>query len=875
MKTKGHQALIVLCLVNVIIAATGRAEVPQRKYAPDRDVDILHVKIDVTPDFANKTVAGQTEILFVPMVRPLTELRLDAEELTVMDIQSNATIARTSATDEAITIIFDPAISPGVKASVTIQHEAEPEAGLYFRTPDMGYAEENIHLFTQGESHEARHWFPNYDYPNERFTSEVICRVPPSMTVLSNGRLISETTDSPTGLKAVHWHQEKPHVNYLIALAAGNFKSIEATYKDIPLAFYTPNSYIDLAANSFDGTVDMMGFFEQEIGVPYPWHKYYQVAVDDFVAGGMENTSLTILTHRTLFESNTEQIDSSTSLVAHELAHMWFGDYLTCKDWTNLWLNEGFATYYENLYLGHKHGRSEFLYSTYRDVRQIVRPRKNEKPIYHRTYEDSMEQFDYRAYAKGGWVLHMLRSQLGDDLFRKCVQTYVERFALGIVETADLQAVFEELSGRSLDRFFDQWVYYAGFPELKITYQWLAKEGLAKLSVKQTQTVDDQHLLFDVPGKIRFLVGAKAVDRMIKIDEVEQDFYFGLAAEPTIVRFDPDYTVLADIEFKKPKAMLYEQLLADNDVIGQLLAVKALEEKDDKKTVANLKQTLNHADFYGIRIQVVDALGEIHTDEAFQALADSLHQADARVRLRVVNGIGKFYRSEALNILSEVVTQEQNPMIVAAALRHLGRYHSDVSREQLLNALNSPSFRNRIADAAVDALRKLGDPSLVAPLQKAITEHEGRFLTGDLGDALDTLALLASDLDDKSDVRQFITPYVNHSSKGIQVAAIGALGSLQDPRAIPVVETFAGDNARTAARRNRLVRTANASLEKLRKVKKIVPEEIVELRKTVDELKEDNQELKDKLDDIEKRLKATEQTDEEGEESESDPPLPD
>jgi len=223
----------------------------------------------VTPDFKTRTIAGTTTIKFAPISKPLTELRLNAVDLDVSSVTSSAKIEGYSVTDDVITITFMPAVPVGAETTATVVYEAEPKQGLYFRTPEMGYPEQDTHLFTQGESHTAPHWYPNYDYPNERSSSEVICRVPKEMTVISNGRLVSEQIDSESGLKVVTWYQEKTHVNYLIALVAGKLKKIESKYKDIPIAFYTPASLIEYAQNSFKDTADMLGYYEKEIHTSY------------------------------------------------------------------------------------------------------------------------------------------------------------------------------------------------------------------------------------------------------------------------------------------------------------------------------------------------------------------------------------------------------------------------------------------------------------------------------------------------------------------------------------------------------------------------------------------------------------------------------
>ena len=508
-----------------------------RRYAPDRAVDVLHIKLDVTPDFENRTVSGTTTIQFKPISKPVNELKLDAIDLSVADVRSNANVVDSTNTGTQLIVSFEPPIPVGQESYVEIDHSAEPTRGLYFRTPAMGYPETDTHVWTQGEAHEARFWFPCFDYPNERSTTEVICHVPADMTVLSNGRRVSEQVND-AGLKTVHWKQEKPHVNYLICLVAGHLEKLTKRHGDVELGFYTQPSLIEHAENSFRDTPQIMAYFEQEIGVPYPWHKYDQVTIRDFVAGGMENTTLTTLTHHTIFATDTENIRTTRRLDAHEMAHQWFGDYVTCKDWSHLWLNEGFATYYTHLYEGHKFGEDAKRYGLYNDAKRSVLTRGDDKrPIVYNGYTNAREQFDYRAYPKGSWVLHMLRCQLGPDLYRRCVRDYLTQHALQSVVTDDLRQSFEQHSGRTFDRFFDQWVYHAGHPELKISHQWSASDQLAKVSIEQTQDVNDHSLLFQFPTKLRFVVDGQVVEHSILVSQKKEDFFVPLSKQPSIVRF--------------------------------------------------------------------------------------------------------------------------------------------------------------------------------------------------------------------------------------------------------------------------------------------------------------------------------------------------
>jgi aminopeptidase N len=510
-----------------------------RQYADDREVVVTHLKIDVTPNYRDREVAATTTLHCKVLARAFQEVRLDAVNLRVKTLKASVKVLAWHSTTDELVVTFAEPLSAGREFEITVEYTAVPTKGLYFRTPEMCYLPGDDHLFSQGESIEARHWYPCLDTPNQLFTSEIICRVPKGMTVISNGRLVSQQEDSKTGLTAFHWSQEKPHANYLVTLVAGYFKSLETQHGAVPLRFFTPPSEISQAQTSFQDTRDVMDFFEKEIGVPYPWSKYDQICVNDFVAGGMENTSATTLTDSTLFSEASENLHDSSSLVSHEMAHQWFGDLVTCKDWSHLWLNEGFATYYEALYEGHKNGKDAFLFEMHQRVKQLIGADNSGQPIVRRTFAVPDEMFDFLAYTKGGWILHMLRAELGEDLYRKCVKTLLERHRHGNVVTEDFRKIIEELSHRNFDRFFDQWLYHAQYPVLQVTYTWDELSKMAGISVRQTQEVNEKVLLFQVPLKVRFLVDGKSIDKVVQITRKEEDFHFVLPGAPTVVRVDP------------------------------------------------------------------------------------------------------------------------------------------------------------------------------------------------------------------------------------------------------------------------------------------------------------------------------------------------
>ncbi len=847
--TTGIVLLVLFTLAPRGAPAAGPEASDYRKYAPSRGMDILHFALDVTPDFKQRTVSGSATLKFKPIAQPLAELRLDGIDLEVSAVTSSEKILGHQTTAEKIIITFDPPVPVGRTSSVTITYRAQPVKGLYFRTPELGYAAGDAHIWTQGEAIEARHWYPCYDAPNAKFTSEVTCRVPEGMVVLSNGKKMSE--EKAGGLVTVRWLQDKPHVNYLISLVAGHFKKIEDRYRDIPLAFWTPASEINEAANSFRDTKDMMAFFERETGVPYPWAKYDQVCVQDFGWGGMENTTITTLNNNTLFTAATENIRSSQGLVAHELAHQWFGDFVTCKDWSHIWLNEGFASFYETLYDEHKNGRDQYLYRMHEGAKGIVAQVGDTKAIVHRKFKEPGEQFDYLAYGKGSWVLHMLRRQLGDELFRRCIQTYLQRHQYGSVVTEDLNAVLEELSGRSFDQFFDQWVYHARQPELDIEQSWDEKTRLARVTVRQTQAINENVFLFNFSLTVRFKSKAGVVERTVTVKEKAEDFYFALPQAPDVVRVDPHLAVLAKVNFKVPNTMLRAMLAERDDVLARLNAIDQLESKKDHESVALLKEALNDDPFYGVRMRAASALRAIHTDEALEALLASTGQPDARVRRQVVIEVGGFYREAAYELARKTLDSEKNPDIIASALGTLGAYPRPEVKTALLKYLNSQSFHNHLADAAIAAMRAQDDAAFIEPLRETLVRREAEFESRTLAQGLGALAWLARRQDNKDAVRELILRHANHSRKPVQLAALAALGTLEDTRALPVLEKFAA-----AAKESPERIAAEKSIAAINAARK-APAELGELRKELLDLQKDNRELRKEFDVLKKKLEAT------------------
>lgn len=836
------------CLLCPSITLAAAKLDPVRQYAPSREFDLLHLALEVIPDFRQRTITASAELRLKPIALPLSEVRLDAVELMVTNITSSHSVRGWQVTSNQIVVTFEQPVSPGKEVVLDIGYRAQPSQGLFFRTAEMGYPAQDEHLWTQGEAIASRHWYPGFDAPNEKFTTEITCRVPEGMIALSNGRLVERTRTN--GLDSFHWLQDKPHVNYLVTLVAGHFRGITNLSHRVPLGFWTVPTDAAYAANSFADTADMMAFFERETGVPYPWDRYDQVCVLDFTAGGMENTCLTVLNNSTLFTTATENLRNSQGLVAHELAHQWFGDLVTCKDWSHLWLNEGFATYFEHLYDEHRHGREEFLYRLWLGARDITGFLSDTRPVVYRGYTHPDEMFDWRAYGKAGWVLHMLRCQLGPDLFRRVIRTYLERHRFQSVVTEDFSTVVEELSGRSYDQFFDQWLRQPGLPVLEADYAWDERTRLARVSIRQTQPASEQAALFHLPLTIRFLTSTGAVDHAVRVGNRTEDFYFPLPAAPKGVRVDPELAVLARLTFRPPSEMIFAQLEDTADLIGRLRAIGELQSRKDHDAIRALGKALTNDAFYGVRIEAAAALRAIHTDEALQVLLDAPHQNDARVRRAVVSNLGGFHDLRVLERLLDVAAREKNPDIVAEALRHLAGWADTRVTGVLLNAVRTVSFRNEVEIAGLRGLAAHQDTSCVEALFDLLRQRRKEWTSQALATGLETLGQLGRDLPRRDAVLQWLLEQTTDLRPPVRLAAIRALGNLEDSRALPALSRFA-----SAHRDHPERRAAESAMESIRAARK-PPVELAELRKEVQDLQRTHRELRKELDSLLKRLEA-------------------
>ena len=566
-------------------------------YAPDRPADVKHVKLEIELDFERETVSGTVYTTFSALYEQVKTVAFDAIDLNI----SKVTLAdgkqlayHTNANQLIVTL--DPPYQHGEEFIVAVTYAAHPRTGLHFIKPAAEDPTRPVQVWTFGQPRYHSHWFPCHDAPNDRATTEMLVTVPAQFLTVSNGNLLSVTEHGKT--KTHHWRHDIPHAMYLLSLVVCDFAVIEDSYNGKPVTYYVRKDRKDDAVLYMGKTPEMMRFFSEYTGVEYPYDKYAQTVVEVYT-GAMEHTTCT--THGfTLFVDERASLDMGAeyrAVVAHELAHQWFGDLVTCRDWPNGWLNEGFATYFEELWNEHDLG-TDFFKQSMLTLKKgyLSEDREYRRPIVYHIYHDhGFELFDRHMYNKGGWVLHMLRHQLGEATFKRAVKAYLERYREKEVITADLERTLEEVTGRSLGRFFQQWVYSGGYPAFEVNYSWDSEHNLAKVKIKQTQKVDELTPCFVTPVDLAFTIPVsdeaqresgetRTIPLHIVVGEdgqVEQSFYMPLEREPVMVRFDPDSWLLKTLKFERSAKMLRYQLAHDTDVLGRIEAAEALADKGE------------------------------------------------------------------------------------------------------------------------------------------------------------------------------------------------------------------------------------------------------------------------------------------------------
>ena len=849
----------------------------QLQFAPDRPADVRHIKLDVTLDFEQETVSGTASTTFSALYEEVKTIALDAEELQVEGVTlAGGSKLSYAYTGKKIFVTLDRAYKHGEQFTVAIQYHAKPRTGLHFIKPAPEDPTRPVQAWSFGQPRYHSYWFPCHDAPNDRATTEIIATVPAQFLTVSNGNLLGVTDNGAT--KTHHWRHDLPHAAYLISLVVGDFAVVEDSYNGKPVNYYVRKDRVEDAPLYMGKTPAMMRFFSEFTGVEYPYDKYAQTVVELYT-GAMEHTTAT--THSfALLPDKKASLDIGVDLatvVAHELAHQWFGDLVTCRDWSNAWLNEGFATYFEQMWGEYDRGNDEFKYSMLQEKQgYLAEDREYRRPIVYYVYHDAgFELFDRHLYNKGAWVLHMLRHYLGHENFRRGIHAYIERYRTHEVITPDLMRILEEVTGRSLERFFQQWLYGGGHPELDVSYSWNSEQKLAKLKIKQTQKVDELTACFSLPLDVAFTIPAeqdgqqaRTVSMQVLLGEdgqVEQSFYLPLEREPLMVRIDPDGWLLKTLKFERSTTMLRYQLAQDPDVLGRVEAAEELGKRKEDASFEALTTALNNDAFWGVRVAAAQSLATLGDEKAQNVLVKALQELDptrfSRVRQAVARALGHYQAplqtalaQRSAEILRAVVERgDVSYLVESSAAEALGKTRVEGSLDFLLPLLDRPSWMHTVQRGIFSGLGATGEDRVVESIVSyAVNDHNyptlrraaiaglavvgaNRYLYSEevRQRAVDALALIAE----------------HDSWPPARAFASSALSGFGEARVAGLLERLAAAELDSGVQRNYLV-----SARKLRSGGKD-DAQLKQLRTDLDEVREENRKLRDQLSSLEARVK--------------------
>src|SRR6185503_11139078 len=810
-------------------------ELPGSKahYPPSLAFTIIHMKLDIEPDFEKKKIDCRQR-LDIMILRDTDSIGLDAAELDIKSVSLSGKVEFRTIGDK-LAIKLGRTYKEASSIKLDISYSARPRKGFYFISPDKQYPGKYAEAWTQGESTDSKYWFPCIDHPQVKFTTEISVVAPTGMVAISNGRLVKVSKSKKS--QTYCWSESNPHPAYLTSVIIGNYSQ---TADNGLMQYYVPHDRKQDAARSFEHTPEMMKFFEEYLGTKYPFEKYSQVAVQDFVYGGMENASCTVLTQDTLHDKKAHLDFTSDYLVSHELAHQWFGDLVTCRDWQHIWLNEGFATYCEALYWEASRGKDEFQYFvmlTADDYLEEAGTRYT-RPIVTKVYKHPDDLFDRHTYEKGGCVLHMLRHHVEDAHFRRSLKTYLQRYANSTAETDDLRKVFELETGKSLQQFFDQWVYREGHPVLKVLFTLDA--NFAKIKLEQTQAGEPFEFALD----IKFVFGNGEKLYTFNINEKETALQIPIDMQLEWFSIDPQFKILKAITVKAPKEMLVTQLRHGSTVVERVEAARALKDDSSEIAIDALCSAVMEDKFWGVSAEAAKTLGSTRTDYAYESLKKCLKADHPKVRRAVVKTLGEFKREESLDLLKPVLQNDASYFVESDAAIAIGKTRSKQAIAILKKAAESTSFQNVVAQGAIAGLKEFAGDKEIASFLVAKSRYGNHHRVREAA----TFAL-GKFVREVPGVSDHLKSLLQDKWFRVRINACRAFADAEDFKAIlDLTRTVESDLD------NRVRRVAEECIN-LIKESTTKPREVAEIREELDRIKSKNLELLQKVDRLEREFR--------------------
>ena len=687
--------LLSFCLAGSVMLiaqpASPRPEVPRVYRATAEKInDLVHTKLDARLDFPKSQLAGKAWITLKPHFYPTDSLALDAKGMEIRQVAIvkngkntplkfkydgmtlDVDLDRTYRSNEPYTVYIDYTAKPNeytAKGSAAITDAK----GLYFINPLGEDKQKPTQVWTQGETEATSVWVPTIDRPNQKTTQEILMTVPSKYVTLSNGKLVSQKTNTD-GTRTDHWKMDLPHAPYLFFMGAGDFAVVKDTYKGKEVNYYVDKPYGPVAKKIFGLTPEMMGFFSRITGVEYPWNKYGQMTAHDYVSGAMENTTATL--HSDAAQQDARQLTDGNSwedVIAHELFHQWFGDLVTSESWSNLTLNESFANYSEYLWREYKYGKDHADAHNYEDMQGYLASRSESKDLVRYHYRDKEDMFDAVSYNKGGRILHMLRNFVGDSAFFKALNLYLTTNKFKSAEAHQLRLAFEEVTGKDLNWFWNQWYFGAGHPELNITYNYDAAAKQVSVIVEQTQQGDK---VFVLPVKIDVWNGNTPTRYSVWVDNKIDTFSFPATAKPSLVNFDAEKVLLAGKKENKTLDEYAFQFRNAQNYLDRREAVDAAIGRQEDLTAANLLVAASKDRYHGLRtyaIQRIDVSKDQAKTQAETTLVDLAQKDPVRtVRAAAIGKLGAYRQAKYASIFKSAVN-DSSYTVAGNALDALSR----------------------------------------------------------------------------------------------------------------------------------------------------------------------------------------------------------
>jgi aminopeptidase N len=830
----------------------------------------MRLDLTFTPEGLRlRTCEGSVEYTVQPRVAKLDTVRLDAVAMRIRSVElpGQTTAPKFSYDDQVLTVSLPKPVGLKDTFKLTVKYcLADPPAGMHFILPSASAPHRPLMVYTMGEPLEARYWFPTHDWPNTRWTSDIRVTVPHVYAAIANGVLRERQPSADGNAVTFHWHNALPTDPHLVGIVLGELVELRDSWRGKPLAVYTQPGHEAAARYTFRRVPEMLEFYTQLLGVDFPYPGYTHVTVVDHHHGGMEHAGLSFVSPQFVAASDNGDHPleyTESNYLSHMLAHMWFAGLVNYRSVSQAWLNEGFAILLDHSWTSHTDAPPRFACTFWERARQIATFDTSErgKPLVNRNVRDPSDIYNDdggKIYYKGGWVLHMLRHQLGDAVFWRGVAKYLNDHRWQSVETSDLRRALEEVSGRDLEQFFEQWVYGHGVPRLEVTYAWDAARKRARVTIRQTQKIDAAPPAFAVPLDLYFRAGGQDTYRTVQLDEARHEFQFDFATEPDIFCVDPNGGLLKTLVVHRPRAMLLEQARNGPKALARLMAVEELGHEAQPEFIAALGQILQKGtEFWMVRQAAARGLGKMQTEEALQALlrAEAKPLDPPRVQAAVVAALGEYIVSPEAHAAVLRHAKADSPLYAElAAVTALGRLRArpallEKSIDVLQTAARRPS-RRAVRRAALAALTTLDDPRAYQTVFALAEPGHDDELRDQAIPALGRLGRHAG-LGDRT--RTALTAWLYDPDRSAQAAAVAGLSALADPRSVADLERI-----RVSARPESLRKAAQHGIDAIARAPD--PRQVTAgLMQRLSALEKQNQELERKLKDLSTKIEGLQQ----------------